>query len=291
MKVYKYKKIIFSTLFVLTTNFCFARTARSIDDYSLKDLILILLFMLAIAAVPLYFLVYLPYIKRKKMQEFCKKNNLTYISKSEELPDNIKYNFIKINAGQNGRCTYTNIMQGTKNDISFILCEYYFKYTKGNTTIESPLFPLLIIKKDNINFPNFFLRNENDLDGYRKIGSIAMSGGFVVKGKTEMRKDEEKLILYYKNLIRFYQNKLLNIKEDQKFNKKFSVDVDDEEVSKRFFDDNVRQFFYEKSKPQQVYEGNGSLFIISSSHTFITFEETIKFFEDGLKFYVELASV
>ncbi len=287
MKINKCYTVLFSTLFILTSNICFAFNSRHNKGLSLTNISLSIVFLLIIVSVPLYFLVYLPYIKRKKIKEFCDKNNLKFTAESKKLPDNISLKFINFNAGKNGDCTFKNIMQGTKNDISFIMCEFSFKYTEGCTKVYSPSFPLFILKRPNISFPYFLLRRRNDITGFQKILSVSMSGGYEMK----TRKAEELLMQKYKNMICYYQNILLNLQEDQQFNKKFDIDVDNEQEAKQYIDDNVRRFFAEKSKPQFIYEGNGDLFTISSSKSFSTFEDMIMFFQDQLKFYMELTSI
>ncbi|MBP5470703.1 MAG: hypothetical protein J6Z11_15835 [Candidatus Riflebacteria bacterium] len=270
-------------MFVFITNLCLANDSDP-DIFPLKDLLIPLLFTLIMVLGLVYFRFYIPYVKRKKTKEFCQKNHLTFTEESKKLPDNIDFKFIKFDAGKNGESVYKNIMQGTKNGISFIMSEFSFKYTFKNSSEEgyatSPSFSLFIIKKPKINFPYFFLRRPNDLANFKILGRVSFKK--VNRGST-LHSD-------YVKHIHFYQNKKLILLEDQQFNKTFEIDVDDEENAKLYFDDKVRKFFIQKAEPKTVYEGNSEYFIISTSEI-TKFEDMIKFFEKSLKFYVELTSI
>ena len=284
MNFYRYTRYILSILFVFVSNFCFAypHSSKSLKDIGLIDILFYLIIFTSTILVVAYFFVYITYIKRKKTKEFCQKNHLTFTEKSKKLPDNIQFKFVKINAGNNGECIYRNIMQGSKNELSFIMCDFSFKYIIKNGYVESPSFPLFIIKKPNANFPYFFLRRRKDLNDYQMVSYITLTG-YNMQKNNAIRSD-------YKNHIVFYHNKLLDLNEDQQFNTKFDLDVDDEENAKMFFEHKIRKFFIEKALPNYVYEGNGDYFFISTSKV-LTFEEMIKFFEESLTFYIELISV
>ena len=283
MKRNKNTLVFISLLLVSVSNICYADDSTEIDAFLIFKVLFFIAFSLVILGIPLYHYVVLPFIKKRKIQKFCDDNHLSYISESQKLPNNLIYKFIKINAGKKGECTYNNIIQGTRNGISFTMCDFSFRYSFEKGNVSSTNFPLIIIKNPNTSFPFFFLRKRNSLSGYQQISRVTLYGKVSLDSETKIKMD-------YKNHIDFYKNKKLNFPEDEQFSKKFDVDVEDEENVKTFFDDNIRRFFYEKAKPEYVYEGNGDYFIISTSRSF-TFEEMIQFFEDCLKFYVELTSI
>ena len=85
----------------------------------------------------------------KKTKNYCEKNHLVFTAESNKLPNNIKFKFIKIEAGMDSEIKYKNIIHGERNGISFIICEFNISFSNTKGTGYTSNFPLLIIKKDN----------------------------------------------------------------------------------------------------------------------------------------------
>ena len=279
----KYKKILFFliSLFVLTSDFCFAvGRSRHISEVSLSEIIQILFFVLILASVFLYFLVFLPYLKKKKTKEFCEKNHLSFTANADKLPDNIKYNFIKLGTGKYGKLKYKykNIMHGKRNGITFTICDLYIEYSNEHGSIGSPYFPLLIIKNNNSSFPLFVLSNESTLNQYKNISY--MSGS---KNTSRILQSD------YSNSIHLFSGERILFDQDESFNNAFDLLADNKEQTQIFFNDGIRNIFKQKANSDSIYEGNGNYFIVSKASE-SSFEETIKFFEENLKLFTELVS-
>ena len=285
MKKYLYKLNIFflTSVFFLVSTSCFAKnTDNKLDNFIFTgENLLYFIIGLPIVGALVYLFVIKDYIKNRKIEEFCEKNNLTYEDEFKHLPQNTKINFISIDAGKDGECTYKNIMSGEKKGLFFIFCDFNFLYsTKNHITFSSPNYPLLIIKNKNITFPYFFLRTGKNLNRYKDIKNIL--------GRTK-HISTEKLKPDYYNHIHFYEGTNLIFDDDLAFSDRFVLKVEDEEASKNFFSNKIRQVFKEKANKEYMYEGNEDGFVVSLPKE-ITFEEKIKFFEENLRFFYELSS-
>lgn len=275
---YIYKKSIFLliSLFVLIPNYCFAiHSSSSRNQMSIFDFIIL---MFCMTAIPLYFFVIKPYIKKKKTREYCEKNHLTFTAESNKLPKNIKLKFIKIEVGMDAEIKYKNIMQGERNGISFVICEFYIRFSNTKGTGYTSNFPLLIIKKDNVIFPSFLLKSGNSFKNLISLTSYECDKN----GSSYVQSD-------FKNHVHFYKGFNLTFAEDSNFNKKLDLEVENKESAKTFFNNDIRNLFKEKSNPDYVYEGDGDYFIVSKTIE-SSFEETIQFFEENLKLFVEITS-
>ena len=278
-----YKKILFSliSLFALKSNFCFAAArARRISETSLSDIITILFVIFVFASVVLYFFVFLPYLKKKKTKEFCEKNHLSFTANADKLPDNIKYNFIKLGIGKYGKLKYKyqNIMHGERNGITFTICDFYIEFTNDYGSIGSRNFPLLIMKNYNSSFPSFVLSNGSSLNKYKSISYMTGS-----KNTSSTFQSD------YSNSILLYSGERILFDQDERFNNAFVLQADNKEQTELFFNDGIRNIFKPKANSDYIYEGNGNYFIVSKTSE-TSFEETIKFFEENLKLFTELVS-
>lgn len=275
-QIYKKNIIFLSLLFVFISNCCFAyHPSSTSSQISLSEFLLI---SLLIASIPLYFFVIKPYIKMKKTKNYCEKNHLAFTAESYKLPNNIKFKFIKIEAGMDSKIKYQNIIHGERNGIYFIICEFNISFSNTKGTGYTSNFPLLIIKKDNVIFPSFFLKSGNSFKNFISFSSY----GGEKKGCSSVEAD-------FKNHVHFYKGINLTFDEDKEFNNKFNLQVENKESAKLFFNDEIRKIFTDKSKSDCVYEGNKDYFLVSTTNE-LSFEETIKFFEENLKLFVELTS-
>ncbi len=278
---YRINLILLSTSFILlVSNSCFAKSPSKNEDSVTAFFIIIIHIILFVFLGAFFYAFFLkPFIKRKKIENYCAKNKLEYIEESKSLPDNININFIKINSSNNGVGEYVfkNIMHGVKNGLYFILCDFYLSFGHyDGIYIFSPGFPLLIIKKPNMNLPYFFLRTGNDLSRFKEIGTMTAE-------KNKLNKTDIVKPVYRKH-ISFYFGKRLEFNEDVEFNNKFVLEVNDIEASKTLFNSNLRNIFKEKAKADYVYEGNGDYFIVTSSKE-SSCEEMIKFLEENLNLF------
>ena len=214
----------------------------------------------------------------KKTKNYCEKNHLVFTAESNKLPNNIKFKFIKIEAGMDSEIKYKNIIHGERNGIFFIICEFNISFSNSKGTGYTPNFPLLIIKKDNVIFPSFFLKSGNNFKNYTSFCSYTGTKN----GCSSVEAD-------FKNHVHFYKGINLTFAEDKEFNNKFNLQVEDKESAKLFFNDEIRKIFTDKSKPDCVYEGNKDYFLVSTTNE-LSFEETIKFFEENLRLFIELTS-
>ena len=281
MKNINKKNIVFLSLFfVLISNLCFAAGPTIQRDFTIADLFLFLFVSAIIASGFIYFLVFLPYLKRKKTKEFCEKNHLTYTDKSSNLPDNVEYNFIKLGNCKSGelKITYKNIMHGERNGITFTLCEFYIEISNNHGSIGSQNFPLLIINKYNTYFPLFVLSKGMNSNNYKRISY--MMGSPITN--SNLKSD------YEKN-IHLYNGKRHLFNHDKNFNNTFVLQVEDNDQVEAFFNDKIRNIFMKKAMSNCVYEGNGEYFIVSKTSQ-SSFEETIRFFEQNLNLFTELVS-
>ena len=281
--LYKLNVFFITSVFFLVSNSCFSKsTSHKVGiSSSTGDNLSFFIISLPIICALIYFGFLKEYLKRRKIEDFCEKNNLTYEDEFKYLPQNTKINFISIDAGNDGECTYKNIMSGEKKGLFFIFCDFNFLYsTKNHITFSSPNYPLLIIKNKNITFPYFFLRTGKNLNRYKDIKNIL--------GRTK-HISTEKLKPDYYNHIHFYEGNNLIFDDDLAFSDRFVLKVEDEEASKNFFNNKIRQVFKEKANKEYMYEGNEDGFVVSLPKE-ITFEEKIKFFEENLKFFYELTT-
>ena len=267
-----YKKNIFllTSLFVFISNYCFAAhfSSKNSRPMTIFDIIFIIF---CFTAIPLYLFVIKPYIKRKKTKEYCEKNHLKFIAESNKLPNNIKFKILKVEAGMDSKIKF-------KNGISFIICEFNISFSNSKGTGSTPNFPLLIIKKDNVIFPSFFLKSGNSFKNYISFDTYSGSKN----GFKNVQAD-------FNNHVHFYKGFNLTFAEDNNFNQKFVLEVENKEVAKTFFNNDIRNLFIEKSNPNYVYEGDGDYFIVSKTIE-SSFEETIQFFEENLKLFSEITS-
>ena len=275
-QIYKKNIIFLSLLFVFISNYCFAyHPSSTSNQISLSEFLLI---SLLITSIPLYFFVIKPYIKMKKTKNYCEKNHLVFTAESNKLPNNIKFKFIKIEAGMDSKIKYKNIIHGERNGIFFIICEFNISFSNTKGTGYTSNFPLLIIKKDNVIFPSFFLKSGNSFKNYISFNSFSGEKN----GSSYVQAD-------FNNHAHFYKGFSLTFAEDSNFNKKFVLEVENKESAKIFFNNDIRNLFKERSNPDYVYGGDGDYFIVSKPIE-SSFEETIQFFEENLKLFVEITS-
>ena len=278
------KTLLFITLlFVSISNFSYASGARVSDKpATFADFLMFFFCLIIVLLVFLYFVVFRPYFKKKKTKEYCEKNHLTFIAESDEIPESTKYDFISFDTDEYWKLKYKYIIHGEKLGIIFTLCEFSFEYSEETGGFGSPLFNLLIIKKTNTNFPFFVLSNESNIKRYYDISFTCGNGYKPTPAKSD-----------YKNHIHFYYKNNLKFNQDNEFNKRFVLSVENKEDVENFFNDKIRRLFKEKSKTDCVYEGNDDCFIISKTiNSFLySFEDNIKFLEENLRLYSELTSV
>ena len=165
------ENLLFITLFFVSiSNFSYAASARlSKRPATFADFLFFLFCLTVIASIFTYFAFIRPYLKKKKIKEYCDKNHLTFIAESNEIPDKTKYDFVSFDTDENWKVKYKYIIHGEKSGIVFTLCDFYFDYSKGNGSFGSPTFSLLIIKKINNYFPFFVLSNESNIKRYYDI--------------------------------------------------------------------------------------------------------------------------
>ena len=282
MKFNKSNALFFTSLLVIVANSCLAVVHHSHHGRgsSSGSPILFIFVFLLFAAFPIYFLFILPLIKRIKAQKYCQKNNLKFTAKSKVLPDNMNFKFIQLKTESKAECIYKNLMQGQRYGISFLMCEFYLKYSDGHGTVETSVFPLLIIKKSDAYFPTFLLGGDLNLDDF---GRITYYSG-INNRRSSLESD------FHKS-ISFFEGKNLYIDEDKDFSDKFFLKVEDEYNAKSFFNEKIRNVFNKKANFSYIYEGNGDYFIISTPSYLSSFDGIIKFFEENIKFYYELTSI
>ena len=97
----------------------------------------------------------------------------------------------------------------------------------------------------------------------------------------------------FKNHIHFYYKNNLKFKQDNEFNNKFVLSVENKDEAEEFFNDKIRKIFKEKSKPDCVYEGNDDCFVVSKTiNSFLfSFDDNLKYLEENLRLFSELTSV
>ena len=284
---YKINLFLLTTSFILViSNSCFAKSANKGEDPFTTFFIILVHIIIFVFWAAIFYAFYLkPFIKKKKIENYCVRNKLEYIEESKSLPNNnIGINFIKVNSSNNGVGEYKfkNIIHGVKNGLYFILCDFYLSFGHyDGIYIFSPGFPLLIIKKTNMNLPYFFLRTGNDLSRFKEIGTMTGES-------RKLRKLGDAMKPVYRKHISFYFGKRLEFNEDEEFNNKFVLEVNDLEATKTLFNSNSRSIFKNKAKKDYVFEGNGDSFIVTSSKE-SSFEEMIMFLEENLKLFKEIS--
>ncbi len=280
---YKNNMLFITLLFVSISNFSYAASARiSNKPATFTDFLFFFLCLIAVALGFLYFVFIRSYLKKKKIKEYCDKNHLTFIAESNNIPYNTKYDFISFDTDENWKVKYKYIIHGEKSGIEFTLCDFSFEYSKENGSFGSHTISLLIIKKININFPFFVLSNEFNIKQYYNISYTCGEGYKSTPAKSD-----------FKNHIHFYYKNNLKFNQDNEFNNRFVLSVENKDDAEEFFSDKIRKIFKEKSKDDCVYEGNDDCFVVSKTINsfFFSFEDNLKFLEENLRLFSELTSV
>ena len=177
------------------------------------------------------FVIY-PILRKKKIKEFCKKNNAKYIAYMQELP--MGKNFLLTNIIEKNN-SYEAAMVGKRGEFSFLLCDYRFNTSLGHV-YHFGMNTICVISMKGLNMPHFSI-GEYNLNS--KIYDFDLCSLNSLKGRK----------VFYKF--------------DKNFSDRFFIKTDDVEKTRNFFNDRIRDIFKNIKISKYYYEGMGDTFVVS----------------------------
>ncbi len=190
--------------------------------------LIFIIYLFAVFAIPgyiLYGVLIRPYFLKKKIKEYCQKNNLKFIDEAKKIPVEKKLYTSNVARETN----YYMIEMGKKQDISYLLCHFYPRIgtSAGYRTI-------CVMSKEGVVLPHFVLGENSPM----KVDQFLLN-----------------------SLVRV-ETKSFN--DDKDFSNRFFVKSNDSEVV-NYFNYNIRRIFKGIDNKNYYYEGNENVFVVSRS--------------------------
>ena len=248
---------------------------------------IIFFFILFLTIVGLVF--YLDYKdkkRRKEINEFCKRNGMTYLDKIVTLPATAqKFSIVNIGAQRN----ISSVMTGTRNNIKF----YIFEITsdqekvisranrnKHSITLSHTVCLLLNIKTK---FPSFYLRDSNDKipKTFQFLGMDMEAPNIYTMGIDILNPDKR----YERK-----GGKNIELKDYPDFCSDFVLKgINEEEVYKYLTPEKINALI-DNHQPGFLYEVNADCFMVSTPYV-LNLDDRLKFFKKSMVIYNSLTSV
>ncbi len=253
-------------------NYLFNRTIDSLIEFGIGCIFYSGPFIAALFLFgSLGYVVFAPILLREKIKKYCQNNNLQYVKETNELPDGYMFKFIDIKC----KYSFTDLMIGKRLGVSFILGDCYLNYSSGSAKV-SKYFTFLLFKSDNFNSPYFYLKNEIDLEYFKR-------------GLTLINCKHTSMEAKFSKNISFYQAKNLLIKEDEDFSEKLEPVVDDIESAEIFFNENRRKLFLKYYPSESIYEGKDNNFVIVKTNRLLSFKDRLSLLEKNLSLFINIS--
>ena len=192
------------------------------------------------------------YFRKKRIEKYCENNNFVY----EESPVAMTGNSEAFDILLTGDTSYfSNGMYKKRGDISINIVEFTATTRTGRHS-SSKRFTLCQLYKENVQFPVFFVRDENVL--LDSVGS--MLGG-----------------------------QDIDFAEDKKFSDSFVLQGVNEEEVRRFFKSKVRNSFLKNHKRGNCYESKGRCFLLYRKGL-VSINKKIEMMNTALKIFNDISS-
>ncbi len=194
----------------------------------IAGIVMLLSMLLIFGSVPafiIYGIFIRPNLLKKKIREYCQKNNYKYFDESVKIPINKKLYTSNVANIKH----YYLIEMGKKHDISYILCHYFPRNSNSSAGYRT----ICVMIKEGLNIPHFVM------------------GEYQSKQKDHFLLDNLDL-------------DQVTFNDDEEFSERFFVNSDVPETS-NFFTDNIRRVFKNIKSKNYYYEGNENVFVVSYS--------------------------